>query len=87
MISAHESPLAAMAFDMSGTKLATASNKVFRILRNTLYELIFIALRERLFEFIVQLMVHDFSNFVEEFDGMYIELNSILDNFDNDSRD
>ncbi|CAF1371405.1 unnamed protein product [Adineta steineri] len=27
MISAHESPLAAMAFDMSGTKLATASNK------------------------------------------------------------
>jgi hypothetical protein len=28
MISAHESPLAAMAFDMSGTKLATASNKV-----------------------------------------------------------
>jgi hypothetical protein len=29
MISAHESPLAAMAFDTSGTKLATASNKVF----------------------------------------------------------
>jgi autophagy-related protein 18 len=28
MISAHESPLAAMAFDVSGTKLATASNKV-----------------------------------------------------------
>lgn len=28
MISAHESPLAAMAFDISGTKLATASNKV-----------------------------------------------------------
>ena len=28
MIGAHESPLAAMAFDMSGTKLATASNKV-----------------------------------------------------------
>lgn len=27
MISAHESPLAAMAFDMTGTKLATASNK------------------------------------------------------------
>ncbi|CAF3839589.1 unnamed protein product [Adineta steineri] len=27
MISAHESPLAAMAFDVSGTKLATASNK------------------------------------------------------------
>jgi len=27
MISAHESPLAAMAFDISGTKLATASNK------------------------------------------------------------
>jgi len=33
MISAHESPLAAMAFDMSGTKLATASNKVFDIFR------------------------------------------------------
>jgi autophagy-related protein 18 len=32
MISAHESPLAAMAFDTSGTKLATASNKVFNIL-------------------------------------------------------
>ena len=31
MISAHESPLAAMAFDMSGTKLATASNKVHRL--------------------------------------------------------
>jgi hypothetical protein len=29
MISAHESPLVAMAFDMSGTKLATASNKVY----------------------------------------------------------
>ncbi|CAF5007968.1 unnamed protein product, partial [Rotaria magnacalcarata] len=27
MISAHESPLAAIAFDISGTKLATASNK------------------------------------------------------------
>ncbi|CAF3287270.1 unnamed protein product [Rotaria sp. Silwood2] len=27
IISAHESPLAAMAFDMSGTKLATTSNK------------------------------------------------------------
>ncbi|CAF1024302.1 unnamed protein product [Rotaria sordida] len=27
MISAHESPLAAIAFDMTGTKLATASNK------------------------------------------------------------
>ena len=30
MISAHESPLTAMAFDMTGTKLATASNKVCR---------------------------------------------------------
>jgi hypothetical protein len=34
MISAHESPLAAMAFDMSGTKLATASNKVIVFLRD-----------------------------------------------------
>ena len=33
MISAHESPLAAIAFDMSGTKLATASNKVFDIIK------------------------------------------------------
>ncbi len=29
MISAHEGPLAAIAFDMSGTRIATASNKVF----------------------------------------------------------
>ena len=28
MISAHHSPLAAMAFDMSGLRIATASNKV-----------------------------------------------------------
>jgi hypothetical protein len=28
MISAHESPLAAIAFDMNGTRIATASNKV-----------------------------------------------------------
>jgi hypothetical protein len=35
MISAHESPLAAIAFDMSGTKLATASNKVFHSFRKT----------------------------------------------------
>lgn len=33
MIGAHESPLAAMAFDMSGTKLATASNKVMHCRR------------------------------------------------------
>lgn len=29
MIPAHDSPLAALAFDASGTKLATASEKVF----------------------------------------------------------
>ena len=29
MISAHESPLVAIAFDLSGTRLATASVKVF----------------------------------------------------------
>jgi hypothetical protein len=28
-------------------------------------------LRERLFVFIVLLMVHDFLNFVEEFDGIF----------------
>jgi hypothetical protein len=28
MISAHESPLAAIAFDMSATRIASASNKV-----------------------------------------------------------
>jgi hypothetical protein len=42
MISAHESPLAAMAFDMSGTKLATASNKVFDILFKQKNILVFI---------------------------------------------
>ncbi len=67
MISAHESPLAAMAFDMSGTKLATASNKVFP--KKKKYFRKFVFLRERLFEFIVLLMVHDFLNFAEEFDG------------------
>lgn len=30
MIPAHDSPLAALAFDASGTKLATASEKVRR---------------------------------------------------------
>ena len=35
MIGAHESPLAAMAFDSSGTKLATASNKVYSIFLET----------------------------------------------------
>ena len=29
MISAHYSPLAAMAFDISGVRIATASNKVY----------------------------------------------------------
>ncbi len=28
MISAHDGPLVAMSFDMSGTRIATASNKV-----------------------------------------------------------
>lgn len=31
MINAHDGPLAAMAFDMSGAKIATASNKVYPI--------------------------------------------------------
>ena len=29
MINAHDGPLAAMAFDMTGAKIATASNKVY----------------------------------------------------------
>jgi hypothetical protein len=71
MISAHESPLAAIAFDMSGTKLATASNKVFDIIKKNIYFINFLS-RVRLFVFIVLLMVQDFLNFVEEFDGMRI---------------
>jgi hypothetical protein len=59
-----------MAFDTSGTKLATASNKVFNRYFIFFYEWINL-LRERLFVFIVLLMVHDFLNFVEEFDGKF----------------
>lgn len=36
MIPAHDSPLAALAFDASGTKLATASEKVTQLLYSTL---------------------------------------------------
>lgn len=35
MIPAHDSPLAALAFDASGTKLATASEKVRRLRANS----------------------------------------------------
>lgn len=73
MISAHESPLAAMAFDMSGTKLATASNKVLdqkAMPLSFLFMYFFSFNRELLFVSIVLLMVQDFLNFVEEFDGM-----------------
>ncbi len=69
MISAHESSLAAMAFDMSGTKLATASNKVWEIVEFLFDSKGINLLRERSFGFIVLLMVHDFLNFVEECDG------------------
>lgn len=68
MISAHESPLAAMAFDMTGTKLATASNKVRRKSKIKRQRIVFF-LRERSFEFIMFSMEVVCSNFVEEFDG------------------
>ena len=71
MISAHESPLAAMAFDIAGTKLATASNKVcIRSASSKLIDGLFLTLaRERLFVSTVQSMVHGSLSFVAEFDG------------------
>ena len=67
MISAHESPLAAIAFDMSGTKLATASNKVNelgqRVSRINAFA------RERSFESTALSTALDSSNFAAESDG------------------
>ncbi len=70
MISAHDGPLAAMAFDLGGTRIATASNKVCR--KKMIYDgYIEIFNREQSFEFIVLLMDHVYLNYVVELYGRF----------------
>jgi hypothetical protein len=74
MISAHDGPLVAMSFDMSGTRIATASNKVCQRNWNIVNTLKYIMFkREQWFEFIVLLMAHVYLSFVVEFDGIYFD--------------
>jgi hypothetical protein len=70
--------LGAMAFDSSGTKIATTSNKVrdfYVEQQDTLHRRVFVLQREPLFEFIMYPMAHVYLNFVVAFDGMNASLN------------